>query len=632
MKHALILTPLLAVPALAQDTAPTPTPEPEAAETVIVVTAERNAQPLTQTPSTVTVITRAQIEAKKAFDLTDLIRLSPGISTAQTGSLGRSTSVFTRGTNSNHTLVLIDGIRANSPADGRFDFGAIPSENIERIEILRGPQSALYGSDAIGGVINIITRRGEGPLQTGGTLEFGSDSIQKQAFSARGQVGKGGLSFSATRLRNGGITNNDDYKNYGASLRYDLSVGERSDLAFIGRFNDSTLGLPGQTEFSVDPNARSDQREIFGGIQFTHNAGNRRDRINLGIADRDIDSNDPANPGVPPATASSSLGNNQSRVLSLDAQSAFDLGRNTLTVGGETRRERAEVDSVFTFGGFPSPTQFSRSTRTNALFLQDTYRSGRFTLAPGVRYEDNSQFGDYTSGRLAAAYDLDDNSKIKLSFGTAFKAPSFNDLYFPGYGTSTLEPEKSKGYEIGYQRTVRGTGRVEVTAFRNKIRNLIAGVADPTPADPFRFVAANINRAKTQGIEIGVDMPISEGLRAIVNQTFLDTEATPRLLRRPKFTTTADLIARRGKVSADLGFIAQGRRYDNDFQSPATGGRGAGIYGGYTRFDFTLGYDVKPGVQVYSRFQNIFDREYQEAAGFRTQGFNFVLGVRTAAF
>jgi vitamin B12 transporter len=636
MKHALFLTPLLGAPltvtAFAQDATPTPIATPEAPETVIVVTAERNAQPLSQTPSTVTVIKREQIEAKKAFDITDLIRLSPGISIAQTGTQGKSTSVFTRGTNSNHTLVLIDGIRANSPADGRFDFGTIPSENIERIEILRGPQSALYGSDAIGGVINIITRRGTGPLKTGATLELGSDSINKQAVSVRGQVGKGGLSFSATRLKSGGLTDNDDYKNLGASLRYDLSVGARSNLAFIGRYDDANLGTPGQTQFTVDPNARSKPREAFGGIQFTHNSDKRSDRINLGFADRKLDSRDGVNPGVPAGSASSSEGTNKSRVLSLDAQSAFTLGDHTVTVGGETRREKASTDSVFTFGGFPSPSEFSRDTRTNALFLQDAYRSGRFTLVPGVRYERNSQFGGNTSGRLSGSYDIDADSKFKLSYGTAFKAPSFNDLYFPGYGTSTLEPEKSKGYEIGYQRTLWETGRVEITAFRNRIRNLIAGVAAPTAADPFRFIAANINRAETQGVEIGLDLPITTGLRAVVNQTFLDTDATPRLLRRPKFTTTADLIAQRGKVSADLGFIAQGRRYDNDFQAPAVGGRGANIYGGYTRFDFTLGYDVKAGVQVYGRFQNIFDRDYYEAAGFHSPGFNFVVGVKTAAF
>jgi vitamin B12 transporter len=151
----LFFSSLLALPAFAQEPTPTATPNaPEDRETVIVVTAERNAQPLSQTPSAVTVITRQQIEAKKPFEISELIRLVPGVSVAQSGTRGKSTSIFTRGTNSNHTLVLLDGVRANNPSDGRFDFGQIPAENIERIEIVRGPGSALYGSDALGGVIN----------------------------------------------------------------------------------------------------------------------------------------------------------------------------------------------------------------------------------------------------------------------------------------------------------------------------------------------------------------------------------------------------------------------------------------------------------------------------------------------
>ena len=640
----LALTSLLALPAFAQqpDAAPTPVPAPATStqtndsdekETVIVVTAERNPQPISQTPSAITVVTREQIEAKKPFDITDIVRLSPGVSLAQTGSQGKSTSVFLRGTNSNHTLVLIDGIRANSPADGRFDFGTILAENIERIEVLRGPQSALYGSDAIGGVINIITRRGTGPLKTGGGLEFGSDSLQKQVVSARGQVGRGGLSFSATRLKSGGQTRNDDYRNLGASLRYDLGIGQKSNLAFIGRFDDARVGTPGQTNFTIDPNARSKPREAFGNVQFTHDAEKRRDKITFGIADRRLGFNDALNPGTTAATGNTTDSTNKSRVLSLDAQSAFTLGKNTLTLGGETRRERASVDSVASFGGFPFNSQFNQGTHTNALFLQNEFRSGRLTLAPGVRYERNSQFGSNTSGRFAAAFDVDAKSKIKASYGTAFKAPSFNDLYFPNFGTPTLQPEKSRGYEVGYQREIRDGGRVEITAFRNRIRNLIAGVAAPTPAEPFRFIAANINRAKTQGVEIGLDLPLARGVRAVVNQTFLSTDAKPRLLRRPGFNTTADLIARRDKISADLGFIAQGRRFDNDFQGPPFGtGRGAATYGGFTRFDLTLGYAVKPGLEIYGRLQNAFDRDYEEAAGFRAQGRNFVIGLRTAAF
>ncbi|PQV62963.1 vitamin B12 transporter [Abditibacterium utsteinense] len=630
----LALSSLLALPALAQEPTPTPAPDAPENETVIVVTAERNSQPISQTPSTVTVVTREQIEAKKPFDISDIVRLSPGVSLAQTGSLGKGVSIFTRGTNSNHTLVLIDGIRANSPADGRFDFGNILAENIERIEVLRGPQSALYGSDAIGGVINIITRRGTGPLKTGAGLEIGSDSLQKQVFSARGQVGRGGLSFSATRLKSGGQSDNDDYKNLGASLRYDLGIGKTSNLAFIGRFDDAEVGTPGQTNFTIDPNARSKPRESFGNVQFTHDAEKRRDKVTFGIADRRLGFSDALNPGTTPATGTTTDSTNKSRVLSLDAQSAFTLGKNTLTVGGESRRERASVDSVASFGGFPFNSQFNQGTRTNALFVQDEFRSGRFTLAPGVRYERNSQFGNNTSGRFAASFDVDAKSKIKASYGTAFKAPSFNDLYFPGFGTPTLQPEKSRGYEIGYGREIAGSGRVEITAFRNRIRNLIAGVAAPTAADPFRFIAANINRAKTQGVEIGLDLPLARGVRAVVNQTFLSTDAAPRLLRRPGFNTTADLIARRQKISADLGFIAQGRRFDNDFQDPAFGGtgRGAGVFGGYTRFDLTLGYDVRPGLEIYGRLQNLFGRDYEEAAGFRAPGRNFVIGLRTAAF
>ncbi len=632
----LALTPLLALPAFAQEPTPTPTLTPDENETVIVVTAERNTQPLSDTPSTLTVVTRDQIEAKKPFDIIDILRLAPGISLAQTGSQGKGVSIFTRGSNSNHTLVLIDGIRSNSPADGRFDFGNLLVENIERIEVLRGPQSALYGSDAIGGVVNIITRRGEGPFQTGAGLEIGSNSLNKQTFSARGSVGRGGLSFSATRLKSGGQTDNDSYKNLGASLRYDLKLGEKSNVALIGRFDDAEVGTPGQTAFTIDPNARSRPRDAFGGVQFTRNDQKRRDKISFGIADRRLDFDDALNPGAPAASASSTHSVNKSRVLSLDAQSSFVLGRNTLTVGGETRRERARVNSQSIFGGFPFDSQFNQGTRTNALFVQNEFRSGRFTLAPGLRYERNSQFGNNSSGRIASAFEVKPGSRIKLSYGTAFKAPSFNDLYFPNFGTPTLEPERSRGYEIGFEREFsgnNGNGRVEITAFRNQIRDLIAGVAAPTTADPFRFIAANINRAKTQGVEIGLDLPISSGVRAVVNQTFLSTDSTPNLLRRPKFNTTADIIARRDKISADLGFIAQGSRFDNDFQGPPFGtGRGAGRYGGFTRFDLTLGYAVKPGIEVYGRFQNIFDRDYEEAAGFRAQGRNLVIGLRTAAF
>lgn len=603
--------------------------ESETTESEVVVTATRNPQSLAQTTSAVTVITRQQIEDKKAFDLIDVIRLAPSVSIAQSGTRGKNASIFLRGSNSNHTLVLIDGVRANSPADGRFDFGTILVENIERIEVLRGPQSALYGSDAIGGVVNIITRRGTGAFKSGGAIEFGNDSMQRQSVSARGALNRGGLSFSATRLRSNGSFQNDDYRNLGASLRIDRTLSTKSNLAFIGRVHDAEIGTPGQRFLSFDPNARSRPRDLFGSVQFTNDDTKRRDKISLGVYDRRLRFDDPINPNAMfPSFTNSDL---RDRVLSLDAQSAFSSGRHTLTLGGELRRETARGDSQSSFG----PTVFDKGTTTQALFAQDEYRKGKLALVPGVRLENNSQFGGDVNGRLATSYAMSTRGKLKATIGTSFRAPAINELYFPQFGNPDLQPEKSLGYEIGYEQALKRDGRVELTLFRNRFRNLIGTVATPmSDAFPFGFKAGNANRARTQGVEIGFNQPFGRGFTGVINQSFINTSSTGgELLRRPRFNTSADLLFRRNKFNVDFGAIAQGRRFDNDFAAPPFGnGRGAGFYNGFTRFDLSAGLDVRPDVQLYIRAQNLFNRRYEEVAGFPAQGFNLVIGLQSNAF
>ena len=591
--------------------AATPDDEPD-----IVITATRNPQPLDETASAVTVITRQQIEQKKPFDLNDVIRLVPSLATAQTGSHGKQTSVFLRGTESNHTLVLIDGARINPPDFGAVDLGTVLVENIERVEVLRGPQSALYGSDAIGGVINIITRRGSGAMRTGGSIEIGDHATNRQVVTAHGQVGKGNLSFAATRLHSSGFVANDAYKNIGGSLRFDRSLSTRSALSFIGRVSDAEFGTPGQRP-AFDPNARSFPRDLFGSVQFTNDATRRRDKVVLGYFDKKLRFTDPANPGQAPSTTHNLFTN---KVLTLDAQSAFSLRRHTLTAGAELRRERAQIMSGITTAG---------STKTHALFLQDEFRTGRFSFVPGVRREDNSQFGHDTNYRLATSYDLDSKSKLKGSLGTGFKAPAISDLYFPftdfggGFtfqGNPNLRPEQSTGYEIGYDRVLPGAGRVEVMLFRNRIRDLIASNATGS-------TVINVDRATTQGLEVSLNQPFGKGFRVIVNQGFLRTTASGApLLRRPKFTTSADLLYRRGKLGFDLGMIARGRRKDIDIDFTTKD------FGGYTRFDLTLDYNLRSNLQVYTRVQNLLNRRYEEVAGFPSPRFNFVIGLQSAAF
>jgi vitamin B12 transporter len=605
------------LPTPTPEASPTPTseatPTPASDETIVVVTATRTQRTLAQTTSAVTVVTRRQIEEKKPFDLVEAIRLAPGVSISQSGTQGKTTSIFLRGSNSNQTLVLLDGVRANSPADGRFDFGTVPVENIERIEIVRGPQSALYGSDAIGGVINIVTRRGTGEFQSGGRLELGSQGTNKQVISARGN----GLSFSATRLRTNGFFDNDDYRNLGASLRFDKDLSANSGLTFTLRGNNGEVGTPGLRDFAFDPNARTFPRELAGSVQFHNRSGNRQDRVILGGYDRRFRFEDAFNPGDSFSSFVDSV--NQNRVLTLDAQTSWEGGAHTFTIGGELRREEASVDSVASYGN----TFFSRRTTTRALFVQDEYRRGALALVPGLRLESNSQYGSNLSGRLAASYDLSERSKIRASAGTGFKAPSFNDLYFPNYGNPDLDPEKSVGFDLGIEYSLPREGRLEVTAFRNQLRNLITGVFVP----PFSFQAQNVNRATTQGVEIEFRQPLSDNLSLALNQTFLRTTSSGGpLLRRPRFNTTADLIYRRDKLRFDLGMVAQGERFDI---SPSFAVR---KYKGYNRFDFTVGYTVRAGTEVYVRAQNILNKRYEEVAGFPSPRFNFVIGVQNGAF
>ena len=628
MKTLLISTVLLAAPVLAQTATPTPEPtnqptdEPTSPEQVIVITAERNAQPLADSPSAVSVITRQQIEAKKPFDILDVIRLAPGVSISQSGTRGKSTSIFTRGTNSNQTLVLVDGVRANSPQDGRFDFGQIPVENVERIEVVRGPASALYGSDAIGGVINIITKRGEGPLGAGGQIEFGNQGLNRQILNANGSFGKNRLSFSGFRLDSNGQFQNDDYRNVGASLRFDRQLSENKNLAFIGRTSRSKFGVPGQRELAFDPLQRDESEDSQFSLQFENRDGKRRDKIVLGQYDRDLRDDDTRDADAPTA-APSQFSN---RVQTLDAQTSFDFGKNVLTAGVEERRESADIVSNFAFldqngavqtGG----SRYDQKTRTRAFFAQNEFKNGALTLVPGVRREKNSQFGSFTSYRLAGAYDLSPKTRFKASFGTAFKAPSFDSLYFPNFGNPNLNPERSRGFDAGISQKL-GDGNLEITYYNNKIQDLIS-------SDPTTFLPANINRAKTRGFELALSKPLARNLRLLVNgNTTRTSSSAGRLLRRPKFNASADLILNRGKWNFDLGLVAQGDRFDANFANEFTPRE----YSGYSRFDLTVGYQLRGGIELYTRLGNLFNRQYEEVAGFPAPKFNIAFGVKTLRF
>ena len=580
------------------------------------VTSTRVPEPVTDAASSVTVITADQIEAKMPFDLTDIIDLAPGVSEAQYGSRGQLTSVFIRGANPNNTLVLIDGIRVNTPSSGGFDFGSIPAENIERIEVLRGPQSALYGADAAGGVINIITKRGDGKLRASGTIEYGNFNTEREVASVSGNIGKDNLSLEATHLRSGGEFPNDDFHSVGASVRLDHALDAISRLSFIGRIDNGDLGDNGAPVLSPDPLERLSPRDLTTSVQYTRDGQGRRDSISMGLLDRTLLDNAPLFNG------SSSNSTIYDQVVSLNAQTTLRLGKNEVTTGIDSHDDVTSTQSTSVSSYGPSTASFNHEITTIAAFGQDEFRSGGWDVVPGVRFEDNSQFGDIWSGRLAAGYALDHHARLKASIGSGFRAPTMDDLYYPGYSNPNLKPEQSVGYDAGFEYDWTANRTVEVTAFQNVFHDLI----QPNPAT---YIPENVDRATTDGIELGVRQALGPGLTGIVNYGYLHwtTNGAP-LLRRPNFTGSADLLYRHRSVSADLGLVAQGQRVDNNYVTDTT----SHDYPGFQRVDLTFGYDVRRDLQVYTRMQNLFNLKYQEIAGYPAPLFNFVVGIKAKTF
>ena len=600
--------------------ADTPLETTNEADETIEITSTRLPRDVSQSVSAVTVITRRQIEAQKPLDLAEILNRAPGVSISRSGSPGQTTTVRLRGAESDHTLVLLDGVRLNSPSTGLFDFGQILVENIERIEVLRGPQSGLYGSEALGGVINIITRQGSGPFSTGGLLEYGSQNTNKQVITAGGEVGRGRLSFSATRLKSDGFFANDDYKNLGTSLRYDLPTSKTGTLSFLTRLEDSQSGAPNQRALAFDPNARAKSQNWTSSLQWKNDTSKRLDKISLGLFDRKYRYNNPIDaPG-------GSFDNNRfdDQDAQLEAHTSLLRGAHTLTFGGDYRREKATLS--FNSGGpfGPFAANFSPKRNNWALFAQDEFRAAKFSLVPSLRYENNEQFGGDVNGRLAGAYQLG-QGRLKASVGTGFRAPTFNELYFPNFGNANLQPEQSTGLDFGYERATKNGGRAEATVFYNRFRNLIG-------SDPNTFLPANLDRATTKGIEFYLSQPVAKNLTVILNQTVqsVDSANQQYILRRPKYATAIDALYKKDKWNADFAVISQGRRFDDNFIFGP--GNVRGFYSGFTRLDLTLGYDLKPNLEVYARAGNLLNRKYEEVAGYPAPRFNIVFGIKAKAF
>jgi vitamin B12 transporter len=587
----------------------------------IVITATRTEKELRDIGSSITVITADEIADRQVFTVPELLRTVPGVDVVQSGGLGRTTSVFIRGANSDQTLVLIDGVEMNDPASpgNGYDFADLMTDDIERIEILRGPQSPLYGSNAIGGVINIITKKGRGGPHFTAMGEGGSYENFKIRGGVSGSTDLVNYNLTVSRLETQGFSaaekrlgnpERDAYKNTTLNAGLGLTPLDNLDIQWNLRYIDANKDLDNCGGPGCDNPFRDDRTQqlftgLAGRLDLFDGFWEQSLSANYSYTDRD---NRDGSPGA--FIPFSAFEGNRFRV-----RWQHDLylhEANTLTVGVEDEEEWIRTDAII-----------KKSQNTAGYYLQDQIRlwDRSFTTA-GVRFDDNDRFGGKVTWRVTQLLAIDEiGMRLKGSYGTGFKTPTLFQLFAPGdpffgpLGNPNLGPETSSGWDVGFEQTLWDEHILfGASYFSNSFDNLI----DFVGGRGFQ----NIDRAISEGVESYIEITPMEGLTLRGNYTYMhsrDNSTGERLLRRPtnKGSVTINYRFLQDAANLNLNVIIVGRKDDLDFSAFPFRRE---TLPGYAVLNVAGSYQVNRYLQVFARVDNLFDKGYQEVLGFGTSG------------
>lgn len=571
----------------------------------IVVTATRTAQPQANVIADITVIDREQIERAGASSLTDVLRAQPGVQISTNGGAGTNSSVFLRGTNSDHVVVLVDGLRINSATTGTTSFENMPLGQIERIEILRGPASSLYGADAIGGVIQVFTRKAEADkLLAHAAIGLGTYDTKTAEAGLSGSAGalKYGVnvssldtdSFSAKRIRTGKDKDDDSYRNLSVSAYAELKLAQGHTWGL------QLLESKGHNEF--DNNYENFGEQTLQSYAFT--SKNQftdfwHSTFKLGMGVDDSDSH--AKPNTNSASSSyNPRGISQYRTeqQQLTWQNDFKLPAGMLTLAYDQLEQ--DVDSRSNV-----KTKFKKERNDDSFLASYLADIGNHSLQLSLREDHNTQFGNYTTGGAGYAYRITPQWRAAASYGKAFKAPTFNQLYFPNFGDPTLRPEKSENVEasLKYNGNDFSAG---ITLFENHIRDLIAFTGAATSGCTFAgFCPVNVGKAELKGATFDGSWNISDALSLSGHYTLQSPreEATDNLVpRRGNRYGTVSLLHRMGDFQWGTEVIGASTRYNdlaNQFKMS-----------GYMLLSFTASYQISPEWKLNLRADNVLDKNY----------------------
>lgn len=638
---------MLAVGAAAQE----PKVAPSAELPEVVVTATRTRQSVADLTSSVTVIRRHDIEQRDQASVSEALRGTPGLDLTEFGSAGHSAFASIRGAAPDQTLVLLDGVEVNSTTVGQFDFANLTTDNVDRIEILRGGGGALYGSNAIGGVINVLSRRGEGPFHLDVAGEAGSAATHHETVSLSGAHGPLSLSGTTSFLASDGFRSlNDDYRNFSTAWRADADVLPKGTLRAFLRYSNSRAGL---VNFNVadgvlDPYARSRDDFILAKGEWEHALQNGLHyraaasyvRDNQRYHDDELDAEGEVEPVV--------SAHFPSAIAGADAQVDYlwrDLALTT--VGLDFKESSARVFHQQTEEGADGQVdqeteQFNANRSNVAVYGQEQISLLDDTLrgVGGVRYDHYDGFSNQVTASGSGSYLLrPTGTRLRVGYSEGFRAPTFDELFQPALGNPNLQAETSWEIDAGLtQELCDGRLRFEPTYFYREVKNLIEEVADQLPGPvagvPEEEAARNVN-ARFQGVELSAHLQPLSWLTLSGNYTYLNFDsAQGSLLNRPRHrgsfsaATQRDGVIRSGdRATAVVQVYAVGARYSAD---PTQDFEPRQI-GGYGRTDLALSYRLDPAVApltLTATVRNLFNRAYSESIGFPAPPARFLMGFR----
>jgi vitamin B12 transporter len=598
-KPRVILTTLLALPI-------TPSLAATSLDT-INITANRMAQTIDETLAAVTVITRDDIQKSQAKDITQLLDGTQGLTMSNNGGLGKTAGIRLRGTDSKQVLVLIDGVRIGSATLGTVAFQDLPLSQIERIEVVRGPRSQLYGADAVGGVIHIFTRQGRQGTRVSGNVEYGSHNTKRIGLGVSGADGGFDYSLQLSHLNTDGfnaLKNNNPDKDGYENRAFSGSVGYLFDNGV--KLNLNVLRSEGENEYDSawGPGnfytADSLQQSVSGKLTFS--PSDIWD-VSLVLGETRDESTNNTN------GAFTSYFNTKRRQFSW---------QNDLAIGEESL---LSFGLDFTRDAVEGSSNYSVNERDNkALFAQYQREFGKNNIVLGLRHDDSESYGTYNTGNIAFGRDLTDSLRVIASYGTGFRAPTFNDLYYQdpwgSNGNPNLTPEESNSFELAFKGK-QSWGNWNINLFRTDIDGLI----DWVEIAPFTYQPQNISQARIDGLEMGFNTELA-GWAVATNLTLLDPRDTTTdkfLIDRSQRTLRIDVDRTFGETELGATFNARSRSYSNTSNTLMADGFGT--------LDLRAAHHLSSDWTLRGQIRNLFDRDYEIIRTYNTGGREFFVSV-----